>query len=87
MLPQYGAAHSLQPGTKAGGFDDENPRIPRVVGQKQKKRLHRGSNPQQRVGLRGLGPIHHLCHLLALRFKNRRKDVLLVAEVNVKAAH
>jgi len=54
VLPQYGAAHTLQAGTQAGGLDDEDAGIRRIVGQEEEERLDGTANPQQRIGWEAL---------------------------------
>ena len=87
LLAENGAADLLQSGAQPGGLDDENARFSRVLGEEQKQRLDGVGNSVHRIGRGGLGLVDDLGHPLAEGFQDRRKDVLLVAEVGVKAAH
>jgi hypothetical protein len=59
----------------------------RILDQVKEQRLDRAGNGQQGVGLEVSGLLNDIGNLTAKGLKDRGKDVFLVAEMGVKAAH
>jgi hypothetical protein len=87
LVAENGAANMLQTRAEAGGFNDQNARVAGVFGEKKKERFNGKRDTEQRIGLADPGVLENLRNLIAERFKNRRKNIFLVAEVGVETAH